>query len=85
MSRSSGASTSLSITSGHAEKWDKLEIDGDINGPDCLVRYRRGDKVLAVASIYRDLENLKEEAAMERSAVPPHSRRWRNHEKIQGR
>jgi apoptosis-inducing factor 3 len=58
---------------GHAEKWDKLEIDGDINGRDCLVRYRRGDKVLAVASIYRDLENLKEEAAMERSPVPPRS------------
>jgi apoptosis-inducing factor 3 len=58
---------------GHAEKWDKLEIDGDINGRDCLVRYRRGDKVLAVASIYRDLENLKEEAAMERSAVPARS------------
>jgi apoptosis-inducing factor 3 len=52
---------------GHAEKWDKLEIDGDINGRDCLVRYRRGDKVLAVASIYRDLENLKEESAMEKT------------------
>jgi NADPH-dependent 2,4-dienoyl-CoA reductase/sulfur reductase-like enzyme len=51
---------------GHAEKWDKTEIEGDIKGRDCLVRYRRGKEVLAVASIYRDLENLKEEAAMER-------------------
>ncbi len=51
---------------GHAEKWDKLEIEGDIKGRDCLVRYRRDGTVLAVASIYRDLENLKEEWAMER-------------------
>ena len=52
---------------GHAEKWDKLDIEGDIKGRDCLVRYRRGGKVLAVASIYRDLDNLKEAAAMERA------------------
>jgi len=39
---------------GHAEKWDKLEIEGDIKGRDCLVRYRRDGTVLAVASIYRD-------------------------------
>lgn len=54
---------------GHAAQWDKLEIEGDINARDCLVRYRRGDKILAVASIYRDFENLKEEAAMERHAA----------------
>jgi len=52
---------------GHAEKWDKLDIDGDIKSRDCLVRYRRGGKVLAVASIYRDADNLKEEVAMERA------------------
>jgi hypothetical protein len=50
---------------GHAEKWDRLEIEGSIEGRDCLVRYRRNGKVLAVASIFRDVENLKEEAAME--------------------
>src|SRR5262245_8235574 len=54
---------------GHAEKWDYLDIEGDIQARDCLVRYRRGDKVLAVASIFRDVENLKEEAAMERVSV----------------
>ena len=52
---------------GHAEKWDKLDIEGDIKARDCLVRYRRGGKVLAVASIYRDVDNLKEEVAMERA------------------
>ena len=50
---------------GHAEKWDNLDIEGDIKGRDCLVRYRRNGRVLAVASIFRDLENLKAEAAME--------------------
>ncbi len=53
---------------GHAEKWDKLDIEGDIKGRDCVVRYRQGGKVLAVASIYRDVDSLKEEAAMERAA-----------------
>jgi NADPH-dependent 2,4-dienoyl-CoA reductase/sulfur reductase-like enzyme/nitrite reductase/ring-hydroxylating ferredoxin subunit len=54
---------------GHAEKWDRLDIEGDIGGRDCLVRYRRNGKVLAVASIFRDVENLKEEAAMERMGL----------------
>jgi NADPH-dependent 2,4-dienoyl-CoA reductase/sulfur reductase-like enzyme/nitrite reductase/ring-hydroxylating ferredoxin subunit len=54
---------------GHAEKWDKLEIEGDIAARDCLVRYRRDGKVLAVASIYRDVDSLKEEWAMERRAA----------------
>jgi len=52
---------------GHAEKWDDLEIEGNIKARDSLVRYRRQGKVLAVASVFRDMENLKAEAAMERS------------------
>ena len=51
---------------GHAEKWDTLEIEGDIQARDCLVRYRRDGKVLAVASIYRDIASLEEEWALER-------------------
>ena len=54
---------------GHAEKWDALEIEGDIKARDCLVRYRRDGKLLAVASIYRDVDSLKEESAMERRAT----------------
>jgi apoptosis-inducing factor 3 len=53
---------------GHAEKWDGLEIEGDIQARDCLVRYRRNGTVLAVASIFRDVESLREEAAMEHAA-----------------
>jgi NADPH-dependent 2,4-dienoyl-CoA reductase/sulfur reductase-like enzyme/nitrite reductase/ring-hydroxylating ferredoxin subunit len=50
---------------GHAEKWDDLDIEGGIEARDCLVRYRRNGKVLAVASIFRDVDNLREEVAME--------------------
>ena len=50
---------------GHAAKWDRLEIDGDIKGRDCVVRYVQGGKVLAVASIYRDVDSLKAEVEME--------------------
>jgi NADPH-dependent 2,4-dienoyl-CoA reductase/sulfur reductase-like enzyme/nitrite reductase/ring-hydroxylating ferredoxin subunit len=51
---------------GHAEKWDEIAIDGDIKGKDCLLRYKRGGRVLAVASIFRDVESLQAELAMER-------------------
>lgn len=51
---------------GHAEGWDAIEIDGDIESRDCLLRYRKGGRLLAVASIFRDLDSLKAELAMER-------------------
>jgi NADPH-dependent 2,4-dienoyl-CoA reductase/sulfur reductase-like enzyme len=52
---------------GHAEKWDAIEIDGNIAAKDCLVRYKRGGRVLAVASIYRDVASLEAELAMARA------------------
>jgi apoptosis-inducing factor 3 len=52
---------------GHAAQWDALEVEGDIKARDCLVRYRRAGKVLAVASIFRDVDSLEEEAAMQRA------------------
>jgi apoptosis-inducing factor 3 len=54
---------------GHAEKWDEIDVDGSIDGKDCLLRYRSRGRVLAVASIYRDLANLKAELAMERQTA----------------
>src|SRR5882672_2043136 len=51
---------------GHAEKWDDIAIEGDIGARDCILRYRRSGKVLAVASIYRDRESLEAEIAIER-------------------
>jgi hypothetical protein len=63
---------------GHAEKWDDIAVEGNIAGKDCVVRYKRGGRVLAVASIYRDLDSLRAEAAMEqadRAIVPARSSR----------
>ncbi|MBV8193241.1 MAG: FAD-dependent oxidoreductase [Alphaproteobacteria bacterium] len=51
---------------GHAERWDRIEVDGDINGRDCLVRFLQAGRTLAVASIYRDIASLQAELAMER-------------------
>ncbi|MBR0753404.1 FAD-dependent oxidoreductase [Bradyrhizobium jicamae] len=50
---------------GHAEKWDEIAVDGDIKRRDCLLRYKQNGRVLAVASIYRDVDSLKAELAME--------------------
>src|SRR5579863_6683839 len=55
---------------GHAERWDEIAIDGSIEAKDCLVRYRRNGRVLAVASIFRDVASLDAELAMERGATP---------------
>jgi apoptosis-inducing factor 3 len=52
---------------GHTETWDSVDVEGDIASRDCLVRYRRDGKVLAVASIFRDLDSLKAEMSMEAS------------------
>jgi NADPH-dependent 2,4-dienoyl-CoA reductase/sulfur reductase-like enzyme len=54
---------------GHAEKWDDLTIEGDIASRNCLLRYKRNGRVLAVASIYRDVESLKAEVMMERGVM----------------
>jgi NAD(P)H-nitrite reductase large subunit len=52
---------------GHAESWDDITVDGDVAKRDCVVRYKRGGRVLAVASIYRDVDSLQAEVAMERA------------------
>jgi NADPH-dependent 2,4-dienoyl-CoA reductase/sulfur reductase-like enzyme len=53
---------------GHAEKWDEIAIDGNIAAKDCLLKYKSKGRVLAVASIYRDLASLEAELAMEQGA-----------------
>ena len=54
---------------GHAEKWDEIAIQGDIKGRDCLLKYRSKGRVLAVASIYRDMASLQAELAMEQNTM----------------
>jgi NADPH-dependent 2,4-dienoyl-CoA reductase/sulfur reductase-like enzyme/nitrite reductase/ring-hydroxylating ferredoxin subunit len=49
---------------GHAALWDRLEILGD-PAVDCAVSYFKGDRLLAVATIGRDIDNLRAEAAFE--------------------
>ena len=52
---------------GHAERWDKAEIEGSLEARDCAISYRRGGKKLAVATIGRDLAGLEAELAFERA------------------
>jgi len=51
---------------GHAPSWDELVARGSAADRDVVVAYRRGGKTLAVASIYRDVDSLRAELAMER-------------------
>jgi NADPH-dependent 2,4-dienoyl-CoA reductase/sulfur reductase-like enzyme/nitrite reductase/ring-hydroxylating ferredoxin subunit len=50
---------------GHAEKWDEIEIDGQIAAKDCRATYRRAGRTLAVVTIGRDRESLRAEVELE--------------------
>jgi apoptosis-inducing factor 3 len=52
---------------GHAERWDKAEIDGSLAARDCAISYLRNGKKLAVATVGRDREGLEAETAFERA------------------
>jgi apoptosis-inducing factor 3 len=52
---------------GHAERWDSIEVEGSIAAKDCAVRFKRGGRTLAVATIYRDRQSLEAELAMEQA------------------
>jgi apoptosis-inducing factor 3 len=54
---------------GHAESWDAIDIDGSLSSRDCAVTYRRGGRILAVASISRDLKSLQAERELELTQV----------------
>ena len=53
---------------GHAEKWDAIDVEGDVMKRDCVVRYKLDGRVMAVASIYRDKESLEAGVQLERRA-----------------
>src|SRR5438093_381165 len=51
---------------GHGSRDDRATVSGDLKAKDASAVFRAGDKVGAVASVGRDLENLKAELALER-------------------
>jgi NADPH-dependent 2,4-dienoyl-CoA reductase/sulfur reductase-like enzyme/nitrite reductase/ring-hydroxylating ferredoxin subunit len=52
---------------GHAEGFDAIDKDGDLDAHDCALRYKKNGKVLAVATLFRDRESLAAEAMMEQA------------------
>lgn len=52
--------------SGHAEGFDPPKIDGSVAKENATVRYLKDGKLLAVATVGRDLESLKAAALFER-------------------
>lgn len=52
---------------GHAERFDRVTIDGSLDARDCSVSYLAGGRTLAVATIGRDLQSLRTEVEFERA------------------
>ncbi|MCA9528699.1 MAG: FAD-dependent oxidoreductase [Myxococcales bacterium] len=50
---------------GHAERWDRVDTDGDAGAYDFSARFIEGGETRAVATIYRDEVSLRAEREME--------------------
>ena len=46
---------------------DEIAIEADIAARDCLLRYKAEGRVMAVASIFRDLDSLRAEIEIEQA------------------
>jgi NADPH-dependent 2,4-dienoyl-CoA reductase/sulfur reductase-like enzyme/nitrite reductase/ring-hydroxylating ferredoxin subunit len=55
---------------GHATNWDQLKVAGDLASRDGLVRFVKGKRLLAVATVERDMAALEEERAWEIAGGP---------------
>ena len=51
---------------GHAERFDRADVVGDLDANDAVIAYRSGPRVAAVTTVGRDHLALEIEAAMER-------------------
>src|SRR5262249_43476609 len=54
---------------GHAERWDRVQIDGSLDAHDASVKFVLNDIPIAVATIGRDRECLEAEVAFESHTV----------------
>jgi NADPH-dependent 2,4-dienoyl-CoA reductase/sulfur reductase-like enzyme/nitrite reductase/ring-hydroxylating ferredoxin subunit len=54
--------------SGHAESFDTPKVEGSVEMYDATIRYEKDGRLLAVATLNRDLETLKAEANLEEDA-----------------
>ena len=53
---------------GHAERPERVDVDGDATARDVAVRFLERGKTAALATIFRDVQSLNEEVSMERGA-----------------
>ncbi|HTQ05359.1 MAG TPA: FAD-dependent oxidoreductase [Polyangiaceae bacterium] len=49
---------------GHAEQWDRIDVDGDISKRDATLSYWRGERKLAVVTLGRDHASLEAEVEL---------------------
>ena len=50
---------------GHAEQWDAADVEGSLAARNFSISFRRGNRMLAVATVARDERSLRAELAME--------------------
>lgn len=50
---------------GHAESWDMIDLDGNLDAHDFAAAFRRAGRTLAVATMGRDQTSLRAEVALE--------------------
>jgi NADPH-dependent 2,4-dienoyl-CoA reductase/sulfur reductase-like enzyme len=55
---------------GHATAWDRIAQDGDPASQDVALRFYKGDRVMAFATIFRGKESLQAELDMEQGRSP---------------
>jgi len=54
---------------GHAASWDDIEQQGDPGARDVALRFRKGGRTLALATIFRGRESLETELSMEQGQL----------------